>query len=263
MAEFCQGCASPTIDLWLLSTETFATTTQAAFKACLSPTEQAQLQRLHRPAVQRQFLASRGCLRHLLSRYTGQAPAALTFVYGAKGKPALSPDASHPGGVPRFNLSHSEQRLLVAISTAEEVTAIGVDIEALRPVKCLPGLCRRSLTATEAETVLTLPHPQADHRFLRYWTGKEACLKRQGLGITDSMQALELSLETADLTSVPAPVTVVSQEAKPSEQLYQWSPEPGYVSAIAVQVSCPGPPGLRLWQTTPAAVLAGGKAELP
>lgn len=255
MSEFRQGCASPAIDLWLLSTEIFETSTQQAFKAYLSPAEQAQLQRLRRPAVQHQFLASRGCLRHLLSRYTDQAPAALTFVYGPKGKPELSPNADRSGVIPRFNLSHSEQWLLVAISTATDIKAIGVDIEALRPVNCLPGLCRRYLTAAEAETVLALPHPQADHRFLRYWTGKEACLKSLGIGIADSMQALELRLEIP-LTSVPTSVKVVTApRLNHPGQLYQWR-QPGYIGAIAVQTALLEPERLRFWQTTPAALLA-------
>ncbi|MBW4484463.1 MAG: 4'-phosphopantetheinyl transferase superfamily protein [Tildeniella torsiva UHER 1998/13D] len=258
MSEFYQGCLSPAIDLWLLATETLEPTVQAALKACLSPTERAQLQHIHRPVAQHQFLTSRGCLRYLLSRYTGQTPAALTFAYGPKGKPELSPDGDQPFPPPRFNLSHSRQRLLVAISTADDVSAIGVDIEALRSVKQLLGLCRRYLTATEAETVLTLPHPQADHRFLRYWTGKEAWLKSFGMGIADSMQTLELRLETPDLTLMPTAVNVVTapKSAHPG-QLYQWYPGPGYVGAIAVQAPHLGPEQLHLWPTTPAAVLAG------
>lgn len=257
MPEFCQGCASPAIDLWLLSTETFEVATQQAFKACLSPAEQAQLQRLHRPAVQGQFLASRGCLRHLLSRYTGQAPAALTFVYGPKGKPELSSGANSTGVVPTFNLSHSGQRLLVAISTAADVRAIGVDIEALRPVKYLPSLGQRYLTAAEAETLLALPQPQADHHFLRYWTGKEACLKSLGIGIADSMQALELRL-AVPLSSTPTSVNVVTATRLDHPgRLYQWQLEPGYIGAIAVQAPHLEPAHFHLWSTTPAAVLAG------
>ncbi|MEA5448904.1 4'-phosphopantetheinyl transferase superfamily protein [Leptolyngbya sp. CCNP1308] len=257
MSESCQGYSSPTVDLWLLSTEPLKTTVQAALKACLAPTELAQLQHIHWPAAQRQFLISRGCLRYLLSRYTGQTPAALTFAYGPKGKPELSPDGGKTFPLPRFNLSHSGQRLLVAISTADEVNAIGVDIETLRPVKHLSGLCRRYLTAAEANTVLALPHPEADHQFLRYWTGKEACLKALGLGIADAIQTLELILETPKLTSVPTLAKVVCRGAEHPGQLYQWQLEPGYMGAIAVQAPHLGPDHLHLWPTTPAAILAG------
>lgn len=258
MPESCQSYPSPAIDLWLLSTETLEPTVEKAFNACLSPNERAQLQRLHWPAAQRRFLLSRGCLRHLLSRYTGQSPAALTFVYGPKGKPELSPYSDNSVVVPRFNLSHSGQRLVVAISTAHDVSAIGVDIETLRSVQRLSGLCRRYLTAAEAETVLALPHPQADHRFLRYWTGKEACLKALGMGIADSMQTLELRLETPELTSVPTSIKVVTAPSLDHPgQLYQWHPELGYMGAIAVQTPHLGPAQLHLWPTTPATLLAG------
>ncbi len=257
MPEFCQGHRSPVIDLWLLSTETLETTVEDAFTACLSATERGQLQHIHWPTAQRQFLLSRGCLRHLLSRYTGQAPAALTFVYGPKGKPELSPNGDKTSSQPRFNLSHSGQRLLVAISTAEDISAIGVDIETLRPIKRLSGLCRRYLSAAEAKTVLALPSPEADHQFLRYWTGKEACLKSLGMGIADSMQTLELILETPELSSVPALVNVVAQGVDHPGQLYQWQLEPGYVGAIAIQAPPVDAGCLQLWQTTPGALLAG------
>lgn len=257
MSEFCQGDLSPAIDLWLLATETLETTVQAALKDCLSTRELAQLQHIHWPAAQRQFLISRGCLRYLLSRYTGQMPAALTFAYGPKGKPQLSPDSDPTFPLPKFNLSHSGQRLLVAISTADDVSALGVDIETLRSVKRLSGLCRRYLTAAEAETVLALPHPAADHQFLRYWTGKEACLKALGLGIADAIRTLELTLETPHLTSAPALISVVAHGINHPGQLYQWQLEPGYMGAIAVQAPHLGPEHLHLWPTTPAAVLAG------
>lgn len=257
MSKRCQGDPSSAVDLWLFATETLESDVQAALQACLSPPELAQLQRLRWPTAQRQFLLSRGCLRYLLSRYTGQRPAALTFAYGPKGKPELSPNGDHPVPPPRFNLSHSGQRLLVAISTADDVSALGVDVERLRLVKRLSGLCRRCLTNGEAATVLAQPHPEADHQFLRYWTGKEASLKALGLGIADAVQTLELTLETPRLTSAPALITVVAHGIEHPGQLYQWQLEPGYVGAIAVQAPHLGPEQLHLWSMTPAALLAG------
>jgi 4'-phosphopantetheinyl transferase len=145
--------------------------------------------------------------------------------------------------------------MLVAISAAEWVSAIGVDIEALRPLSLLPGLCHRCLTPAETETVLALPNPQADHRFLRYWTGKEACLKALGLGITDSLQSLELTLGYEELTTALVPVTV-SAPTLPEHpgQLYQWQPEPGFLAAVAVQSAPLEARCFRFYQTTPHAL---------
>jgi 4'-phosphopantetheinyl transferase len=264
MPEFCQGPPAPSpnprpsIDLWLLSTDHVGAAALATLEDCLSPPEQAQLAKIRFPQAQRQFLLSRGCLRHLLSRYTGQAPADLAFVYGSRGKPALNPRGDGAGLAPRFNLSHSGQRLLVAISGAERVRAIGVDLEILRPVSLLPGLCRRCLTPAEAETVLALPTPEADHRFLRYWTGKEACLKALGVGITDSLQSLELSLGPEALTAVPVAVAVVAPTLPEYPgQLYQWQPDEQYLAAVAVQSTSLEASDFCRYQATPQDLLAG------
>lgn len=258
MPEFCQEPSPPLpdIDLWLLSTETVEAADLAVLKTCLGPQEQAQLQRLGTARAQRQLTLSRGCLRHLLSRYIEMAPGALSFSYGWRGKPALDPASYGKGTVPQFNLSHSGERLLVAVSGAAGVRAIGVDLEVLRPVTHLPGLCRRYLTPREAAQVLAQPPSQVDQQFLRYWTGKEACLKALGLGIADSMQSLELALTDLELTPevTPAGVTVQGDLDHPG-QLYQWRPEPGYVGAIAVQLAPQLTPNFRLYQTTPAGLI--------
>ncbi|WP_017300172.1 4'-phosphopantetheinyl transferase family protein [Nodosilinea nodulosa] len=221
--------------------------------SALSAAEQAQLQRLRLAAAQRQFVLSRGCLRYLLSRYTSFPPASLSFVYGPRGKPALGPDQPDQGLA--FNLSHSGPWLLIGVSVAPEIREIGVDIEVLRAVKHLPGLCRRYLTPTEAETVLAQGTPQADHQFLRYWTGKEACLKALGLGIANSMQTMELTLKSDGPASDPAPIAVATDSLQRPGQLYQWQPNGNCLAAIAVQSTPPWAAlTFRLKQTTPVAL---------
>ncbi|WOD38091.1 4'-phosphopantetheinyl transferase family protein [Nodosilinea sp. E11] len=270
MSEFCPGQPPPNtppgIDLWLLPIDTVAPLDLEPLRDCLSSSEQAHLEQMRLPQAQRRFLLSRGCLRHLLSRYTEASPGGLRFVYGPRGKPALTP--IKPGGtVPQFNLSHSGHRLLIAVSLADCVTAVGVDVEALRSVSHLPALCRRYLTPTEAKTVLALAPPLADHRFLRYWTGKEACLKALGLGIVDdAMHTLELSLgDQVSPVPTPLPLTVhpltARQRLEHPGQVYQWQPEAGYWGAIAVQCSCRDPLPLRLFTITPAALVAGATPE--
>lgn len=252
------GHASPSsppsaaVDLYLINTETAEIDVLNALQSALSPDEQARLQRLHRPAVWRQYVLSRGCLRHLLSHYTQQSPNALTFTYGPYGKPALGPDRY--GAAPVFNLSHSDTRLLIGVSTAPPVKAIGVDIEALRSVHCLPGLCHRCLTPAEAQTVLALPPTQADYRFLCYWTGKEAWLKARGQGIADSMQELELGLGPQERSSAMAAVAI-THPTESHGALYQWQPEANYLAAIALQFDYPAELRFHLQPTTPSDVV--------
>jgi 4'-phosphopantetheinyl transferase len=258
MPEFCQEPSPPLpdIDLWLLSTESVKAADLATLQACLTPQEQAQLQRMRAAQGQRQFTLSRGCLRYLIGHYIGATPESLCFSYGWRGKPALKQSGYGKDTGLQFNLSHSGERLLVAVSGAASVMAIGVDLEVLRPVTHLSGLCRRCLTSAETDAVLSLPRAETNQRFFRYWTGKEACLKALGLGIVDSMQSLELTLNYPALTLAPTPVGVTTQgDLEHPGQLYQWQPEPGYVGAIAVQLAPQITPHFRLYQTTPAALI--------
>lgn len=258
---------SAAIDLWLITTDTVETNVLDSLKTTLSADEQAQLQRRRLPAAQRSFVLSRGCLRHLLSHYTGQSPSTLRFTYGPRGKPELSSISHSPAPARRaltFNLSHSGAWLLVGVSVAPEVRAIGVDLEELRSLNQLSGLCRRCLTPAEAKTVLALNHPQADQQFLRYWTGKEACLKALGLGIADSMQTLELTLASAEPALTLAPTVIATDWPDWPQhpgQLYQWQPEVGYVAAIAVQSDSHQPLTFKLNQTTPAALVEKNSAH--
>ncbi len=271
MPEFYQGpppIQPPAIDLWLLSTESVAAADLATLKACLGPPEQERLRHRRLAQAQRQLITSRGCLRHLLSRYIDQPPDSLSFSYGPRGKPALDlTEALTDKGkhqALQFNLSHSGERLLVAVSGAAGVGAIGVDLEVLRPITQLPGLCRRYLTPAEADAVLALPSAKTDHQFLRYWTGKEACLKALGLGIADSLQSLELALTYLELTSELTPVGVTVQgDLEHPGQLYQWQPELGYVGAIAVQLAPQITPAFRFYQTTPARLISDQRERHP
>ncbi len=113
---------------------------------------------------------SRVVLRILLGRYLDLDPRELRFELGLHGKPALHADAGSapgPGGgtamhrdaqqIPdlRFNLSHSGELMLVAVTAAREV---GVDVE----------MARERYTA----------------EFLREWTMREATVKCLGAGLT-------------------------------------------------------------------------------
>jgi 4'-phosphopantetheinyl transferase len=105
------------------------------------------------------WVRSRGVLRALLARCLDADPRALRFEYGEHGKPALGERAVYangPGAEPdlRFNLSHSGERLLVALTAGREV---GVDVE-------------RARGRHTAE-------------FLRAWTAREARVKCLGAGL--------------------------------------------------------------------------------
>jgi 4'-phosphopantetheinyl transferase len=215
----------------------------SALEACLNPQELNRYHRLTRPNVRRNFLLSRGCLRHLLGLYLDSPPRNLQFSLGPYGKPELV----HGVGQPplQFNLSHTQGRIAIALHRHQ---AVGIDIEQLRSVTYLDQLCRRCLTDQEAQTVLTLEDQPAQHRFLRYWTAKEAILKAVGLGLSYPMNQLEVTLCTDDLPSQPVEVPIAPSTFHGQApdfgpcKLYQWQPEADYVAALAIQGPFPESP---------------------
>jgi 4'-phosphopantetheinyl transferase len=236
----------------------------SSLEACLSPPEHDHYLRLRLPQVRQNFLLSRGCLRYLLGHYLDRSPRDLVFSWGPYGKPVLS----HDDGLPQlqFNLTHSQGRIAIALHSHQ---AIGIDLEHLRPVTYLEGLCQRCLTAAEARTILPLAAPQADYRFLRYWTAKEALLKALGVGLSQPMDRLEVDLGTGGWPQQPVPlpvtISIPTGGTRPGEiHLYQWCPASDYVAAVAVQGRLPSPlPPITLRQTTPLALVQSSGPGLP
>ncbi len=128
--------------------------------------ERARAARLIRERDRSLWARSRGALRMLLGRYLDRDPRRLRFELGPYGKPRL---ASRPGAPRRpgpiaswrpgpddlrFNLSHSGELMLVAVTAGAEV---GVDVELAR-ARYTPG-------------------------FLKQWTKREAIVKCSGTGL--------------------------------------------------------------------------------
>ena len=131
------------------------------------------------------FVAGRAILRGLLGTILGADPAALILSQGRFGKPYLmNSGAPHPL---RFNLSHSGEMLAVAYSWDREV---GIDIQH-----------RREIGDTELDVLIgfafddgaagldALPATRRLDEFYRRWTRREAALKAQGIGFSQSSPA--------------------------------------------------------------------------
>src|SRR4051812_24792125 len=85
------------------------------FRRTLEPDELERAGRFHFEKHRRHFVAGRGGLRYVLSRYLDVKPEEFRFAYGAFGKPALVGE-----GV-RFNMSHSHGVALVAVAADREL----------------------------------------------------------------------------------------------------------------------------------------------
>src|SRR4051794_568998 len=114
----------------------------ARFAATLAPDQIERAERFRFEQLRHKYILAAGALRFLIGRYLRIEPAAVTFVYGPRGKPALA------GENPplQFNLSHSGELAVVALTVG---TAIGIDIEQIRPIDSMLSIASQYFCAAE------------------------------------------------------------------------------------------------------------------
>jgi 4'-phosphopantetheinyl transferase len=141
---------------------------------------------MHRGAARRRWVAARWALREILAGYLGRDPAGIELRFGERGKPTLA-EADRPL---HFNLSHSGERALIAISEEREV---GVDVQLIgsRPAQ-----------------------------FYAEWTRREAVAKCHGAGLWAPLP--DTAVSVAELDAGPryaAAVAIAGERMPPLERL--------------------------------------------
>lgn len=179
----------------------------------LSEDEEAKVARYKSPSARNNALQVRLALRAILSRHSDVEPAQWQFIYGAKGKPALSHDLCAQTGL-HFNLSHSGQWLMIGVieaassqhnvnltsersveltqSTQSELLpslCFGVDIERERSSTDIVPILNHYFTQAETDTLLQLPIELQRQRFFDLWAVKESYIKARGLGLALSLKS--------------------------------------------------------------------------
>src|SRR5215216_1086042 len=184
------------------------------------------------------FIAARGILRCILSRYTTIYPSHLRFYYNPYGKPFLAPEFS--SYLLNFNLSHSDSMALYAITRNME---IGVDVERVRSDFDYEEIAKRFFSANEVAILHTIPTEKKLEAFYTCWTRKEAYIKAYGKG-------LSLPLDSFDVSFAPwEPAMLLITKVEPQERslwtLLDVEPGPGYRGALAVKgIGC----SFRYWE---------------
>lgn len=198
-------------------------------QSCLTSEEWARAGNLKMAPIRAQFIAARSLLRHLLSRYLELAPREVPIEYQDGGKPLLA----GPFGHLQFNVSHCQGRGLFAFT---QVGRIGVDLERSRSIPNLEGLVGRFFAEREKHRFRALEGVLRLQAFFRAWTCKEAVLKAIGRGV-QSLDCCEVAFEP------DAPSCVIrlhdDEEASGRWSLHEWSPEEGFLAALAVEVEVP------------------------
>lgn len=207
----------------------------------LSPDERRRAGRFRFRVHRDRFVAAQGVLRAVLGAYLDLPAAEVPLGARPGGKPVLQ-----RAGAPRleFNLTHSGDRLLIAVARGRSV---GVDLERMRRGMPIDRLASRFFTPREAEALRSVPTPVRPAAFFACWTRKEAYLKAAG-GLERGLPAaLKGFVVSADPPAAPARTAMrVSGTAGEDDRwsLIDLEVGTGYAGALAVE----GRARLRLFQ---------------
>jgi 4'-phosphopantetheinyl transferase len=192
------------------------------FQAQLSSDERARAQRFKFSKDRERFVVSHGILRQILALYVQVTARELELAATVNGKPELA-SLSQERTV-RFNMSHSRDLALFAVTRAAEV---GIDIEYNDETFAFDEVARRFFSIGENAALHSLPLPMRREGFFRCWTCKEALVKAKGTGLGSPLDEITITQTGDD--------TLVLTHTDPVWSLTELNPAPGYVAALAVE----------------------------
>ena len=148
------------------------------FDEALSLEDRTRADRFKFESDRRKFCVARASLRLILGRYLQAKPGRLQLQTNEFGKPFL-PREKRSQGI-RFNLSHSHELALIAITRDREV---GVDVEFMRPEFVCDEMATHFFSRVEVEQFRSVPAKLRTESFFNCWTRKEAYIKARGEGL--------------------------------------------------------------------------------
>lgn len=174
----------------------------------------------------RRFVVCRGVLREILGTYLQRDPEEIDFGYGPQGKPYLKGPSQETVGPLHFNLSHSSGWVIYAVG----LSAVGVDLEIMRPIPEMEALAERYFSTLEREAFFSIAPALRLKAFLSCWTRKEAYVKARGEG-------LSLPLDQFDVSVDPnSPAHLISAGGVSGDDLpwalHSFDPSPEAVAAL-------------------------------
>jgi 4'-phosphopantetheinyl transferase len=199
-----------------------------SFELSLSEDDRVRASRFKFEGDRHRFVMARACLRTILARYLKTNAAGLQFDLGPFGKPGL---AAGPNVLDlRFNLSHSHQLALIAITRGREV---GVDLEFMRSDFASDEVAEHFFSPTEVKQLVRMPAGIKTRSFFNCWTRKEAYIKARGEGLSHPLDQFDVSF------APDAPAQLLDSRVDPAE-VSRWafedlSPHPAYAAALTVE----------------------------
>jgi len=149
------------------------------FDEALSLDDRTRADRFKFKSDRRKFCVARASLRLILGRYLQTKPGGLQLETNEFGKPFLA-DQERSQGI-RFNLSHSNELALIAITRDREV---GIDVEFMRSEFVSDEVAAHFFSRVEVEQFRSVPAKMRTESFFNCWTRKEAYIKARGEGLS-------------------------------------------------------------------------------
>ena len=189
----------------------------------LTPAERERFDRFRHDDDRWMFALGRLMAREMVADALGVEPRAWHWREGPHGRPEID----WPETDLHFNLSHSAGLVACAIGRGRE---LGVDLENLGRRAPDVAIVERYLSPAEAADV----HAQSEgwtHRFLLYWTLKEAYLKARGLGISVQLADITFRLDGDQSARIAFDGALAGTDAR---WAFQWrSLAPHHLVALA------------------------------
>ena len=193
--------------------------------ALLSDDERHRARRFVFERDRRRFILARARLRELLGERLGTRADSIEFEYNAHGKPALSRRFTRSDL--QFSVSHCDD---VATYAFARGGAIGIDVEAVRPVSEADDIAARCFSRREYAAYRMLTPSERALGFCNCWTRKEAFVKALGDGLSIPLDRFDVTLAPGESARV---LRIDNTPGDSGWRLDSFRPAAGYVAAIA------------------------------
>lgn len=176
------------IDIWIIDTNNHTSEEDFLFSLLNAEEKERALRFISKEHTFR-YTVCQAKLRTILASYLSVSPESIEYRFGPYKKPYLKDSSLKLG----FNLSHSHNMALIAVSQNHEV---GIDIEKLNPATLEKSLEETIFSPKEMQNYRNTPQNGRLEAFFSAWTHKEAIVKLIGVGLYKEIKELEVPLHT-------------------------------------------------------------------
>lgn len=168
------------------------------YHGVLNDNERSQQTRFYFDKHRHQYLVTRALVRSVLSLYANSiTPQQWQFKKNGYGKPYIG-NSDLP--IPlRFNLSHTDELIVMAVTLDQE---IGIDVEYLPRLGQMLDIANRFFSPIEVKQLHSLPEEEKINRFFDLWTLKEAYIKACGMGLSIPLDHFSYSFSSQGKISI-------------------------------------------------------------